>query len=75
MNISLPTGKVISVSYYEWLFLLKDEDIHEFYQSCIADDLGTMIENPFSNRAMEKLEIDEDTEQNNVQNYFENNLE
>lgn len=60
MNIQLPTGKTISVSCYEWLFMLKEEDVGEFYQSCIADDLGIDIENPFSNKIVHgKLEVEE----------------
>ena len=72
MNISLPTGKVISVSYYEWLFILKDDDVNEFFQSCVADDLGTMLENPFSGRNLDKVEVEEE---NNVESYFENPVE
>lgn len=48
MNIQLPTGKTIYISTYEWLFILKDEEIDNFYESCIADDLGVIIENPFT---------------------------
>lgn len=60
MQIQLVTGKTISVSCYEWLFLLKEEDVDDFYQSCIADDLGIDIENPFSNKiAHGKLEVQE----------------
>lgn len=72
MYISLPTGKVITVSYYEWLFMLKEEDLDEFFQSCIADDLGHVIENPFSSKNADKLEVEEE---NNVENYFENPIE
>lgn len=63
MNINLPTGKVISVSAYEYYFILKDEDLDEFFQSCIADDLGNYIENPFSNKCLEKLEVKEEHEE------------
>lgn len=60
MNIQLVTGKTISVSSYEWLFMLKEEDVDEFFQSCIADDLGIDIENPFSNKIIHgKLEIED----------------
>jgi len=60
MNIQLQTGKTISVSCYEWLFMLKEEDVEEFYQSCVADDLGIDIENPFSNKIVYgKLEVEE----------------
>ncbi len=58
MNIQLPTGKTISISVYEFFFLLKEEDIDGFYQSCMADDLGQHIESPFSNRAFQgRLEL------------------
>lgn len=63
MNINLPTGKVISISAYEYYFVLKDEDVDEFFQSCIADDLGSHIENPFSNKSFEKLEVKEEEEE------------
>jgi hypothetical protein len=60
MNISLPTGKVLSISVYEYLFLIPEDEVDLFYQSCIADDLGTMIEDPFSNKEhLGRLEIDE----------------
>lgn len=40
--------------------MLKEEDVDEFYQSCIADDLGIEIDNPFSNKIIHgKLEIEE----------------
>lgn len=51
MNIQLPTGATISISAYEYYFLLKDEDMDLFFQSCVADDLGIQINNPFSNKA------------------------
>ena len=60
-NISLPTGKVMYMSIYQYLFLLEDDDMDIFYQSCIADDLGTYIENPFSQRKPSReLDIDDD---------------
>lgn len=63
MNINLPTGNTISVSYFEWLFILKDEDIPGFYQSCMADNLGVYIENPFSKRNLhDKIHVDEELE-------------
>lgn len=62
-NINLPTGKTIYVSTYEFYFLLQDEDVDLFYQSCMADDLGTFVDNAFSNRTvegrLEVLEIDD----------------
>lgn len=48
--INLPTGKTISMTTYEWLFKLKDDEIDGFYQDCIADDLGIEINNPFSGK-------------------------
>lgn len=59
-NISLPTGKVIYISTYEWLFQLDDRNIDEFYQNCVADDLGSFIENPFSaTQPQGKLDIED----------------
>jgi hypothetical protein len=59
-NISLPTGKVIYLSVYEWLFQLEEKNVDEFYQSCIADDLGSFIEDPFSQRMHPgRLEVEE----------------
>lgn len=61
MNIQLPTGKTISVSLYDYYFILQEEDVDVFFQSCIADDLGDEINNPFSNKASTgKIEVDED---------------
>jgi hypothetical protein len=68
ININLPTGNTISITVYEWLFLLDDTNIDEFYQSCIADDLGTYIDNPFSNKiVMGKLEIDDVPDEINLE--------
>lgn len=59
-NISLPTGKVIYVSTFEYYFKLNEKDVDEFFQSCIADDLGVEIDHPFSHKTTKgKLEIDE----------------
>lgn len=59
-NISLPTGKVIYLSVYEYLFQLEDKDVDAFFQSCIADDLGQFIDDPFSQRIpYGKLEVEE----------------
>ena len=59
-NISLPTGKVIYLSVYEYYFQLEEKDVDNFFQDCIADDLGTFIEDPFSMRTPQgKLEVDE----------------
>lgn len=66
MNINLPTGNTISITVFEWLFILKDEDVDEFYQSCIADDLGTYIDNPFSHKATGKLEVDDEEDEINL---------
>lgn len=65
MNIQLSTGNTIYISCYEYLFVLKDEDVELFYQQCIADDMGVYIDNPFSNRAMQGkiVEDDSDTEE------------
>lgn len=51
MNIQLQTGNTITMSYYEYLFILKDEDMDDFYQSCVADNLGIYIDNPWSGKA------------------------
>lgn len=48
MLVNIPTGKTINISVYEYLFVWKDEDMDEFYQMCIAEDLGNHLENPFS---------------------------
>lgn len=62
-NISLPTGKVIYLSVYEYYFQLEEKDVDAFFQSCIADDLGTYEDNPFSQRAPQgRLEVDETPE-------------
>lgn len=59
-NISLPTGKVIYMSTFDWLFVLEEKDVHDFYQSCVADDLGKFVDDPFSQRINQgKLEVDE----------------
>lgn len=59
-NISLPTGKVIYISTYEWLFQLEENNVDEFYQNCIADDLGAFIENPFSSMSPQgRLDIED----------------
>lgn len=63
MNIQLPTGKTMSMTVYEYFFLLKDEDVELFYQSCIADDLGVNVENPFYGMAPSaKLDVVEEEE-------------
>jgi hypothetical protein len=59
-NINLPTGNTIYVTAYEYYFLLDEKDVDQFFQSCIADNLGVYIEDPFSNMASPgKLEVDE----------------
>lgn len=59
-NISLPTGKVIYVSTFEYYFMLEEKDVDMFFQSCIADDLGIEVQNPFSNKCSSgELEIDD----------------
>lgn len=62
MNIQLPTGTTISVNYFEYLFILEDSQVDLFFQECIADNLGTFIENPFSRMDSSKIEIDEEEE-------------
>ena len=49
-NIQLRTGNTVYVSAYEYYFKLDDNDIDLFFQSCEADNLGIVIDNPFSNR-------------------------
>lgn len=58
--IQLQTGKTIYISAYEYYFVLKDEDIEEFFQSCVADDIGIFKENPFSDSGCRgRIEIDD----------------
>ena len=52
--ISLPTGKVIYLSVYEYYFELREEDVEEFFRSCIADDIGTYEENPFCSKNIQE---------------------
>lgn len=60
MNIQLPTGMTINVSCYEYFFVLKDEDIDEFYQACIAENMGSFIDDPFHGCAEKgKIEFEE----------------
>lgn len=56
--IQLSTGKTIYVSTYAYYFILKDEDMALFYESCIADDLGDFVEHPFTNSQFGKVEVD-----------------
>lgn len=52
MILSLPTGKIIHISMFEFLFLIPEDNVDEFYQQLIADDAGTPApDDPFSNRA------------------------
>lgn len=60
MNIQLPTGMTINVSVYEYLFLLQEDDIDLFYQQCIADNIGTYIDNPFSNKSSTYIQFDDE---------------
>jgi len=70
-QISIPNGKVVYVSTYEYLFVLKDEDVSDFYQQLMAEDAGVPApDDPFSFRKSstkidyeEDLEIDEQGEQ------------
>lgn len=50
-NIQLPTGKTINIPIAQFLFGIKDDEVDLFFQSCIADDLGTFLEHPFANNA------------------------
>jgi len=59
-NISLPTGKVIYLSVLEYYFQLEEKNVDDFFQSCIADDLGSFVEDPFSLRIPQgKLEVED----------------
>lgn len=59
-NISIGvTGKVVYMSVYDYYFRLEEEDVESFFQSCIADDLGTFIEEPFSKGAPGRLDYEE----------------
>lgn len=50
--LSLPTGNVIHISMFEFLFLIPDDKVEDFYQELIADNAGSPApEDPFSNRA------------------------
>jgi len=60
-NIQLRTGNTVYVSAYEYYFKLDDKDIDLFFQSCEADNLGIMIDNPFSNRIVMGT-LDQETE-------------
>lgn len=60
-NINLPTGNTIYVSVYEYYFKLDEKDVDLFFQSCIADNLGIYIDDPFSNMRCEgKLDEEKD---------------
>jgi hypothetical protein len=36
------------MSVYDYYFRLEEKDVDNFFQSCIADDLGHFVEEPFS---------------------------
>ncbi len=58
MILSLPTGNVIHISMFEFLFLVPEDKVDEFYQQLIADNAGIPApEDPFSNRAS-KAKVD-----------------
>jgi hypothetical protein len=62
-NINLPSGNTIWVSTYEYYFKLDEKDVEAFFQSCMADNLGIYIDNPFSGRiSMGKLDTEETEE-------------
>ena len=63
MLINLPTGKTISVSSFEFYFILKEDEVDLFFQSCMADDLGEEIYNPFSRMQTGRIELVEDEEE------------
>lgn len=63
MNIQLSTGKTVSVSTYDWLFVLQEDAIEDFYKSCLADDLGVVVDNPFSNRGSSGIAIEEEIDE------------
>jgi hypothetical protein len=48
-NIQLPTGKTINIPIAQFLFGIQDDEVDLFFQNCIADDLGSHVENPFAN--------------------------
>lgn len=72
--LSLPTGNVIHISMFEFLFLIPEDKVDDFYQELIADNAGSPApEDPFSNRAsrgkieweelpdiQEEVQVDED---------------
>lgn len=59
--LSLPTGNVIHISMFEFLFLIPEDKVDDFYQELIADNAGSPApEDPFSNRASRgKIEWEE----------------
>lgn len=60
-NLSLPTGKIIYVSVFEYYFLLPEDKVEEFYQQLVAEDAGSPApDNPFSNQAFKgRLEVED----------------
>lgn len=52
-NIQLETGNTV---YFpsEYYYSIPDEKMHEFFQACMADNLGVYIDSPFSNLRDEK---------------------
>ena len=53
MIVSLPTGNVIHISMYEFLFLIPEDRVDEFYQQLVAENAGIPApDDPFSNRAI-----------------------
>lgn len=76
MNIQLPTGNTIVVSVYEFLFVLKEEDVDLFYQNAIADDDGVYIDNPFSNKGYRRvIETDDIIDIEDIPNIQEDEIE
>lgn len=46
MFLQLPNGKTISIST-EYYFSIPDDKLSEFFQDCIASDIGLEINYPF----------------------------
>lgn len=74
-NIQLRTGNTIYVSCFDYYFRLKEEDVELFFQSCEADNLGIMIEDPFAGTLHhQELDLQEEEEEGLVKSYIESQL-
>lgn len=71
INIQLPTGTTIMMSAYDFFFGIEEKDIDIFYQSCIADNMGSFVEDPFSNRASSIVGIEIEEIQDNTINFVD----